>query len=301
MPQAPVLRDTSESSSVARLVTLHHRRHGWAWVAIASLIGLAVYAGIDVDLFAHLTGSAATLGVIPVFVLLALLLVGVVDVIVDTSRLHRADAAVRVSAKASVSHCPWYAHAHRWPPRHPASWIACLFMLAAMTCITAYILPQEVNAWAYVVGAEHQDTFNPVSYSTACATVGRGGLGQCQTVTQGYLSSSGVRVYWGPQVPLGKPFSVRDPLWAWGSGRGLINDDGSAIGTIAGGLFFDGVALLLLYVLVVLVRDTSSRRSPQVPAAAAADTGGPPPTPHPNRDHHSDGSRRSSHHGRRTR
>ncbi len=283
MPQAPVLRGTSKSSSVAKLVTLHHRRRGWAWVAVGSLIGLAVYAGIDVNLFAHLTGAAATLGVIPVFALLALLLVGVVDVIVDTSRLHRADATVRVSAKSSVSHYPWYAHAHSWPPRHPASWIACLFMLAAMTCITAYILPQEVNAWAYVTGVEHQDTFNPVSYATACATVGRGGLGQCQTVTQGYLSSNGARVYWGPQVPIGKPFSVRDPLWAWGSGRGLIDGNGSAIGTILGGLFFDGVALLLLYVLAVVVRDTSPRRSQPVSVPAGAGPGRAPKTRHPSR------------------
>jgi hypothetical protein len=301
MPQAPALRDTSESAQVAKLVTLHHRRRGWGWVAVGSAIGLAVYAAIEVSLFENLTGTAATLSVIPVFALLALFLVGLVDVVVDTSRLHRADAAVRASAKGSVSHYPWYAHAHRWPPRHPASWVACLFMLAAMTCVTAYILPQEVNAWAYVVGAEHQDTFNPVSYSTACATVGRRGLGQCQTVTQGYLSSSGARVYWSPQVPLGRPFSVRDPLWAWGTGRGLIDDDGSAIGTIAGGLFFDAVALLLLYVLVVLVRDTSPRRSQPVSVPADADPGGAPRTQRSHRDHHADGTRRSSHHGPRRR
>jgi hypothetical protein len=301
MPQAPALRDTSESSNVAKLVALHHRRRGWAWVAVASLIGLAVYVGIDVNLLEHLTGAATAFSVIPVFALLALFLVGLVVVIVDTSRLHRADATVRASAKGEVSHYPWYAHAHRWPPRHLASWIACVFMLVAMTCITAYILPQEVNAWAYVVGAEHQDTFNPVSYTTACATVGRQGLGQCQTVTQGYLSSTGARVYWSPQVPLGKPFSVRDPLWAWGSGRGLIDDDGSAIATILGGLFFDGVALLLLYVLVVLVRDTSPSRSQPVSVSADARPDRAHPTHHPNRDHHADGTRRSAHRGRRGR
>jgi hypothetical protein len=299
MPQAPALRGTSESAQVARLVTLHHRRRGWAWVAIGSLIGLAVYVGIDVNLFEHLTGAAATLSMVPVVALLVLLVVGVLDVIVDTARLRRADAAVRVSAKGSVSHYPWYAHAHRWPPRHPASWIACLFMLGAMTCVTAYILPQEVNAWAFVVGAEHLDTFNPVSYSTGCAGVGRRNL--CQTVTQGYLSSNGARVYWSPQVPLGEPFSVRDPLWAWGTGRGLIDDDGSAIGTILGGLFFDGVALLLLYALVVLVRDTSPRLSQPVSVAAGADPGGASTTHHPTRDHRADGTRRSSHHGPRRR
>ncbi len=299
MPQAPALRDSSQSSSVAKLVRLHHRRRGWAWVASGSLTGLAVYAGIDVNLLEHLTGTTATLGVIPVVALLALALVGLVVVIVDTSRIHRADATVRASAKGSVSHYPWYAHAHRWPPRHPASWAVCLFMLAVMTCITAYILPQEVNAWAYVAGAEHQDTFNPLSYATACAMQGRGGLGQCQTVTVGYLSDTRAQVNWGTQVPLGQPFSVRDPLWAWGSGRGLIDGDGTAIADIVAGVFFDGVALLLLYVLVVLLRDTSPRRSQQAPVLAAAGAGGAARTHHPSRDQRGGGGPRSSHRGRR--
>ena len=121
MPQAPARRPTSESSDVAELVTLHHRRRGWAWVAIGSVTGLVVYVGIDVNLFGNLTGTAETLSVIPVFVLLALVLAGLVVVIVDTSRIHRGDAAVRVSAKASVSHYPLYAHAHRYPPRHRGS------------------------------------------------------------------------------------------------------------------------------------------------------------------------------------
>jgi hypothetical protein len=114
MPQAPARRATSASSDVAKLVRLHHRRRGWAWVAIGSVIGLAVYAGISVSLFENLTGTAEILNVIPVFVLLALVLVGLVVVIVDTSRIHRADAAVQVSAKGSVSHYPLYAHAHRY-------------------------------------------------------------------------------------------------------------------------------------------------------------------------------------------
>ena len=48
MPQAPARRAASESSDVAKLVSLHHRRRGWAWVAIGSVIGLVAYAGIDV-------------------------------------------------------------------------------------------------------------------------------------------------------------------------------------------------------------------------------------------------------------
>jgi hypothetical protein len=296
MPQSPALQGT-ESSNVAKLVTLHHRRRGWAWVAIGSAIGLAVYAGIDVNLLERGTGAAETLSVIPVFVLLGLVLVGLVVVIVDTSRLHRADAAVRVKAKGSVSCHPLYAHAYRWPPRHHGSWVAVIFMLAAMTCITAYLLPQEVNGLAYVAGAENQDTFNPVSYSHCPIVYGRG----CHVVTEGYLSRTGAAVNWGSQVPLGQPFSVRDPLWAWGTGRQLIDGDGSAIPNIVAGLFFDAVALLLLYVLVVIVRETSPRRSQPMSVPAGIGPGGVRRTPHPDRGHHGNDARGYARRGRRKR
>jgi len=302
MPQAPARRDTSQSAEVAKLVRLHHRRRGWAWAATGSAIGLVVYVAIDVHVFASLTGTTAALSVIPVFVLLALALSGLVVVIVDTSRLHRADAAVRASAKGGVSHYPLYAHAHRWPPRHPASWIAGVFMLVAMTCITAFYLPAEVNAWAYVVGAEHQDVFHPVSYSRNC-TPGTGRLpkSNCITVTEGYLSSSGGHVTWTSRVPLDRPFSVRDPLWAWGTGRNLISGDGAAIPDIVAGLFFDGVALLLLYILVVLLRETSPRRSQRTSALAGAYSGGVR-RPHPtDSSHHGGGARRYARRGRRQR
>jgi hypothetical protein len=286
-----------ESSDVAQLVRLHHRRRGWAWVAAGSAIGLVVFAGIDVSLFENLTGTAETLTVIPVFLLLALVLAGLVVVIVDTSRIHRADVAVRVSAKGGVSHYPLYAHAHRYPPRHRGSWVFVIFMLAAMTGITVAILPAEVNAWGYVVGAENQDTFNPVSYGQACG----GGVGHgvsCHTVTEGYLSSSGADVTWGSQVPLGQPFRVHDPLWAWGGGRTLASGEGSAIPTIIAGLFFDGVTLLLLYILVVIVRETPSRRSQAPPVPAGASPRGVRPPDRGHHGHHGSGVHRPARRGR---
>ena len=294
MPQAPARRATSDSSDIAKLVRLHHRRRGSAWVAIVGASGLVVYVGIDVNLFENLTGTAETLSVIPVFVLLALVLAGLVVVIVDTSRIHRADAAVRVSAKGNVSHYPLYAHAHRYPPRHRGSWVFAIFMLVAMTGITVFILPAEVNSWAYVAGEENQDTFNPASYGQACSGLPRGG---CHTVTEGYLSISGADVTWGSQVPLGQPFSVRDPLWAWGSGRNLTSGDGSAIPTIVTGLFFDGLTLLLLYALVVIVRGTPSRRSLRMSVPAGADPGGVRRTHHPDRGHHGSDVRRHARRG----
>jgi len=261
------------------------------------VIGLAVYAGLDMNQFENPTGTAGTLSVIPVFVLLALVLAGLVMVIVDTSRLHRADTAARVSAKGSVSHYPLYAHAHRYPPRHHGSWVFVIVMLVAMTGIAVALLPAQVNSWAYAVGAENQGTFNPVSYGQACTSLPRGG-GGCHTVTDGYLSSSGTDVTWGSQVPLGQPFSVRDPLWAWGRGRTLISGDGSAIANIVTGLFFDGVALLLLYILVVIVRDTSSRPGQRMSVPAGAASGGVRRTPHPDRGHHGSGVRHPARRGR---
>jgi hypothetical protein len=297
MPQAPARQDASESSDVAKLVRLHHRRRGWAWVAIGSAIGLAVYAGIDVNLLDNLTGIAEILSVIAAFVLFALVLAGLAVVVVDTSRIHRADAAVRVTAKGSVWHYPLYAHAHRYPPRHRGSWVFGIVMLVAMTGITVFILPAEVNSWGYVLGAENQDTFNPVSYGQACIGVYHRGSGSCPTVTEGYLSRSGAHVTWSGQVPLGHPFNVRAPIWAWGRGRILIASDGPAVTNIIAGLFFDGATLLLLYILVVIVRDTSSRRSERMSAPPGADGGEVRRTRPPVRGHHGSGVRRPARRG----
>jgi hypothetical protein len=293
MPRAPVRQDSSEAANVASLVRLHHRRRGWAFVAAGSVIGLAVYAGIDGSLFRHGTGTAGTLGAIPAMVLVALAVAGITVVIADTARLRRADASALASAKGSVSHHPLYAHVYRYPPRHHGSWVAAVFMLAAMACISAYILPQEVNAWTYVAGGGQQDTFHPESYANACmARLG------CSTTTEGYLARTGADVIWGTTVPLGQPFSVRDPLWAWGTGRNLINGDGSAISDIVAGLFFDAVALLLLYVLVVILRDTSPRRAQHIPVAAGPGPGPPHQAHHPDRARHADGTPRRARRGR---
>jgi hypothetical protein len=300
MPRAPARRDASTSPDVARLVMLHHRRRGWAWVATGSVTGLAVYAGIDVSLLANLTGAAGALSIIPVVALLALALAGLAIVIVDTSLIHRAGSAARARAKGSVSHYPLYAHAHSYPPRHHASWAAAIFMLAAMTGITLFILPAEVNSLAYVAGAETHDTFNPVSYSQACTSAGRRG-GSCHTVTDGYLSRSGTDVTWNSQVPLSQPFSVRDPAWAWGSGRNLTSGETSAVLTILASLFFNGVTLLLVYAIVVFWRGTSSGRGRHMPAPAGAVPGGVTRAQHPGRTHQGGGTGSGARSGARSR
>jgi len=195
-------------------------RRGWTWVAVCSLIGLVVYVAVSAHLFGNLTGTSELLSVIPVFVLLALVLTGLIVAIVDTVRLRRADLAVRATARANVSHYPLPVHASRYPPRHAGSWVFGIVMLAAVTTIAVAILPEQVNSVAYLAGAESQDTLNPLSYGQACK-------GGCHTVTEGYLSKSGADVTWDSQVPLGQPFTVRVPVWASGTGRNLIYGDGT--------------------------------------------------------------------------
>jgi len=209
------------AAQASTIVRLHHRRRGWTWVAVCSLIGLVVYVAVGAHLFDNLTGTSELLSVIPVFVLLALVLTGLIVAIVDTVRLRRADAAVRATARANVSHYSLPVHASRYLPRHAGSWVFGIVMLAAMTTIAVAILPEQVNSVAYLAGAESQDTFNPLPYGQACSK------GGCHTVTEGYLSKSGADVTWDSQVPLGQPFTVRVPVWAWGTGRNLIYGDGT--------------------------------------------------------------------------
>jgi hypothetical protein len=189
MPQAPARRAASESSDVAKLVRLHHRRRGRPGEREGQRLALPA------------ARSRVALSAVPPWQL-------------GGRHLH---------ARRDDCH-------HRVDPA------------------------PEVNSWAYVVGAEHHDTFNPVSYRQACGGLPSRTGGGCRIVTEGYLSNSGGDVTWASQVPLDHPFSVRDPLWAWGTWRNVdaYTGDGSAIPTIVAGLFFDGVTLLLLYALVVI-------------------------------------------------
>jgi hypothetical protein len=242
-------------SDVDRIVRLHHRRRGWAWIAGGSLIGFLVYAVIDSHLFDNLAGGAEVASLTPIYVLVALILVGLIVTIVDTVRLHRADAGARTSARKHVSHHPLYSHGYRYPPRHHGSWVFGIVMLAAMTAIAVDVLPAEVNSVAYLAGAENRTTFNPVSYTQFCGPrVG------CSTETKGYLADSGEEVTWPGQVPLTQPLPVRVPLWAFGTGRSLIYGDPTAIVNILVGLFFDALAAMLVYALAVMAQHELPRR-----------------------------------------
>src|SRR5581483_12051732 len=101
-------------------------------------------------------------------------------------------------------------------------------------------VPALVDGVAYLAGAETTATFVPTSYGQIC---GRGG---CSNVTNGYLGtgSSAAPATWPHQVPLGQPFTVREPLWNWGFGAVLIDGDGSAIAYIVLGVLLGGFSVL---------------------------------------------------------
>jgi hypothetical protein len=253
-----------EGHDVDKIIRLHHRRRGWAWVGCGSLIGLIVYFIIGAALFANLTGTAETASLVPVFVLLALAVVGLVTALVDTLRLRGYSEPARREAKGNVVHHPVYAHAHRYPPRHPFSWAFGVVMLAALAGLMVIFLPWEVNSVGYLTGAESTTTFHPVSYAQAC---GRGG---CHNVTDGFLADSGADVTWGSQVPLNQSFPVRVPAWDWGTGHTLIDGDGTAIAGLIVGLIFNAFAIMLLLLLVMLIWIRRRAGHPGRAAAAAA-------------------------------
>jgi hypothetical protein len=144
-------------------------------------------------------------------------------------------------------HYPARAHLHSYPPRYRLDLILSCIALLIPLGIGVAVLPGLVNGAAYLTGAETSSVFLPLSYSQEC---GRDG---CNTVTEGTLAS-GASVIWPRQVPLGQEFPVREPLWDWGFGAQLINDDAGAIAAVVLGVLVDGFCVLLPVFLVKLAR-----------------------------------------------
>lgn len=236
---------------------LLHRRRGWAWTAVVAVVALVVATGLLGSLAPNATGGAG-LAVASVFILLlaVLAVVAVVAYIVDTVRLHRLDRGVRARAKARTFHHPVHAHAYRHPPRHRWTRVFSWLMMVILLGMGVVTLPALVDGVAYLGGAEHTATFLPTSYGQSC---GRGG---CTTVTDGYLGTGGggAAATWPDKVPLGVPFTVREPVWDWGFGAVLIDGDGSAVAYIVVGVLMDGFCGFILFAFYKVVRQWVRRR-----------------------------------------
>jgi hypothetical protein len=206
--------------AVAAVVRLLHRRRGWIWATAISVAAFLVACGL---LGARAPdASGAGVGVASVFILLlaATAVVGLVAAIVDTVRVHRLEPGVRAQAAPRTVHYPVRAHAYRYPPRHRWTWVFSWLVMAILL-----------------------------------------GLG-CSTITNGYLGtgSNAAPATWPGQVPIGVPFTVREPVWNWGFGAQLINGDGSAIAYIVLGVLLDGFAVLILFAIYKTVRQWRRHR-----------------------------------------
>jgi hypothetical protein len=241
---------------VAATERLLHRRHGWAWITVVSLIGFAGYAVIGTLFFPRPAGAVGDVSRAIVVVLLGLAAAGLIVVIVDTARLHHLDAPVRAEARARAVHHPVVAHAYRYPPKHPIAGVFGKLLLALWIALTISFLPNQVNAVGFLAGAGRSTTFFPSSYGQEC---GRGG---CHTVTDGTIASGSrtVDATWPYQVQLGRPFSVRAPVWANYGTVQLVGSDGNAVASIIVGLFFDVVAVIAVVSFVIMIRHWLLRR-----------------------------------------
>jgi hypothetical protein len=205
---------TASDPAVIAAAGLLHRRRGWIWMLVVSVAGCIVAVAVTVN--AVTRGTAYVLLSLVELLMLLVFLISLTMVIVDTVRLRQHAPGVRGPARA----------VHR-SARHPV------------------LLPRLVDSVAYVAGAGGHATFTPASYVEQCAP--RTG---CTTVTNGVLQVDGHRssAIWPAQVPLNLPFTVREPVWRWGLGSGLINGIGGAIGTFVVCLVFDAVAVLAVYI-----------------------------------------------------
>jgi hypothetical protein len=232
---------------VAATVRLLHRRRGWVWATVIGVVAWLTAAGLLGSLAPDDHGAGAAVGSIFVLLLTVVIIVGLVASVTDTVRLRRCDTGLRHRAAQRTAHYPARAHAYSYPPRHRFTWVFGWIMMVILLGLGVAVLPGLVDGVAYLAGAESSTVFRPVSYGQAC---GRSG---CTTVTNGFLAN-GASVTWPDQVPIGRAFGVREPLWDLGFGSQLIDGTGTAVGLIIAGVLCDGFAVLVLAHVVKLTR-----------------------------------------------
>jgi hypothetical protein len=242
--------DAESDPAVAAAVRLLHRRRGWIWATAISVVAFLVACGLLGARAPDASGAGVAVASVFILLLAATAVVGLVAAIVDTVRVHRLDPGVRAQAAPRTVHYPVRAHAYRYPPRHRWTWVFSWLVMAILLGLGVVALPALVDGVAYLAGAENTATFVPTSFGQMC---GRGG---CSTITNGYLGtgSNAAPATWPGQVPIGVPFTVREPVWNWGFGAQLINGDGSAIAYIVLGVLLDGFAALILFATYKAVR-----------------------------------------------
>lgn len=235
-------------------------RRLWGWTALAGfiafLIAISVYSNQYSD--ASDSGPVAVLAI--AMALGALTVAGLVIVVVTSVLLGRQGAARRARALS---------YADRKSARRSRSGRYDLVLASGLLIVAlgaaVLFLPGLVNGVSYLAGG-NTATFVPQSYAQSCSYHGNG---DCSTVTIGILETGGgVRSTWPDEVPLGRSFKVREPVWTWGVGAALMDGDGIAVGAALISLLFDGLTVVAAVFLVKVVRGRLGRLRRADPAPA---------------------------------
>ncbi len=244
----------SSDAQLARTVHLLHRRRGWGWTAAGGFLAFLLASAVYSNRYSA-TGSGPVAIPVIMMVLAALTIIGLVVVIVDTVLLRRRSAVLRWQAISFEDQHSRRAHAYRYPPRHGFSFLGAWVMLACVLGLGVLFLPGVVNGISYLSGG-NSVTFVPQSWQTTCSYYPSSG-NVCSTSTDGILETggAGMSATWPEQVPLNHPFLVREPLWKWGLGAALINNDRIAIVAICVSLLFIGASVVVVIFFVKMVRD----------------------------------------------
>jgi hypothetical protein len=233
-------------------VRLVRRRRRWGWTALAGFIGflIAISAYSNQYNDSTNTGPVAVLAV--AMAIGALTVAGLVMVVATSVQLRRQNAARRTQAVSYVAR-----EAARRSRSGRYDWALASGALVVALGAAVLFLPGLVNGVSYLAGGK-TSTFVPQFHTVSCSYHG---TGQCQTVTVGILKTGGAGVTstWPDDVPLGRPFQVREPVWTWGLGAGLLDGDGIAIGAALISLLFDGLAVLAVIFFVNVMRSRLGR------------------------------------------
>lgn len=255
-------RTPAADPDVARTVRLLHRRHGWGVTAATSFIAFCLAYGGYLNAQNEGAPPPSWFGDI-VVALGALIVLGILIAVVDTVLLRRRPQAVRAQAASiAARHPSRRARTRHYPPRHWVSWAFRWLGLLLIVAVAVISVPAVVDGVAYLVGAEHTVTFDPLSYETNCTQYG------CSTSTDGIMETggSGTAASWPDVVPLGKPFQIRKPLWNAGLGEALIDSDGTAILAAGLSLLMEAFAVFVVIRFGFLARNwlryRQERRTP---------------------------------------
>jgi len=171
--------------------------------------------------------------------------------VAQSARLRRGPQEVRASA-GKVFAAQQARQSARNYPRWNALFLVILWAGSLMIVAVAVLsVPAVVNGVAYLAGAEKTVTFDPVSHETVCHT--RGG---CEVVTEGVMQTGGqgTEASWPHEVPLGRPFPIRQPFWQWGLGAALIDSAAIAVVAVLVSLLIQAFAVFIVVRLVIRLR-----------------------------------------------